>query len=243
MITISSGSFMMIVTAEAAIKAAVKSKGSKTGFAVAFLLGINYPGIVRFVFACKADAKYISEDMQKALGEFMAKHKKSGKQQRTVAGLEYFALTGEQMIILQSLQRQKVLDDISLTKDKRQSEKKLEWYEKWRTLISKASEKPDMPFIEEAELGTAIQIEIEKNESDLNDKVDCREIENSLKERQLKVDKKDRTIKNLLTGANIIGGLAVATWAFVSSMNFEKEGTLTTEGGRSALRHLLKFGR
>ena len=165
MITISSGSFMMIVTAEAAIKAAVKSKGSKAGFAVAFLLGINYPGIVRFVFACKADAKYISEDMQKALGEFMAKHKNSGKQQRTVAGLEYFALTGEQMIILQSLQRQKVLDDISLTKDKRQSEKKLEWYEKWRTLISKASEKPDMPFIEEAELGTAIQIEIEKNEN------------------------------------------------------------------------------
>ena len=86
-------------------------------------------------------------------------------------------------------------------------------------------------------------IEIEKNESDLNDKADCREIENGLKERQLKVDKKDRTIKNLLTGANIIGGLAVATWAFVSSMNFEKEGTLTTEGGRSALRHLLKFGR
>lgn len=84
-------------------------------------------------------------------------------------------------------------------------------------------------------------IEIEKSENDRTDKADAREIETSLKVRELKSTKRDQMIKNVLTGVNVIGGLAVASWAFVSSINFEKEGTLTTEGGKSALRSLLKF--
>lgn len=84
-------------------------------------------------------------------------------------------------------------------------------------------------------------IEIEKNETAKEDRSKTSEVDIYLKEQQLKEDKKDRLIKNILTGVNIVGGFGLAAWAFVASMNFEKEGTLTTEGGRSALRQLLKF--
>lgn len=84
-------------------------------------------------------------------------------------------------------------------------------------------------------------IEIEKLKDEADFKRESLDNETSLKEQQFKDEKKDRNIKNGLTAVNVIGGLGFAAWAFVSSMNFEKEGTLTTDGGKSALRHLLKF--
>lgn len=85
------------------------------------------------------------------------------------------------------------------------------------------------------------KIEIEKLEIERRNKEESREFEINLKTIQFQEDKRDRLIKNCLTAVNIVGGLGFAAWAFVSSMHFEKEGTLTTEGGRSALRQLLKF--
>lgn len=65
--------------------------------------------------------------------------------------------------------------------------------------------------------------------------------ENEVKATQLADDRRDKMIRNCIEGVKVVGGFALAAWAFVASMNFEKEGTLTTEGGRSALRQLLKF--
>lgn len=86
-------------------------------------------------------------------------------------------------------------------------------------------------------------IEIEKNEQEASIKEISRQDENELKAVQLEDEKRAQLIRNGIEGIKIVGGLGLAAWAFVASMNFEKEGTLTTEGGRNALRQLLKFVR
>lgn len=80
------------------------------------------------------------------------------------------------------------------------------------------------------------KLEVESKAQDLN-----RDIETNLRLQQIESEKRDRLIKNVLTGVSTVGGLLCAGLAFIASINFEKEGTLTTEGGRSALRQLLKF--
>lgn len=80
------------------------------------------------------------------------------------------------------------------------------------------------------------KLEVESKTQDLN-----RDIETNLRLQQMESEKRDRLIKNVLTGVSTVGGLLCAGLAFIASINFEKEGTLTTEGGRSALRQLLKF--
>lgn len=58
---------------------------------------------------------------------------------------------------------------------------------------------------------------------------------------KIKEDRKDRLIKNILTGASIglpiIAGLVMG----FASMNFEREDTVTTEAGKSSIRQLLRF--
>lgn len=84
-------------------------------------------------------------------------------------------------------------------------------------------------------------IELEKLEVESKEKVNSRNAEVELKLQQMEDERKDRFVKNCVTVGTFIGGVAVYGVAFVASMNFEKEGTLTTEGGRSALRSLLKL--
>ena len=67
------------------------------------------------------------------------------------------------------------------------------------------------------------------------------EAEQALKAKQAKDERKDRIVRNVIEGTKVVGGFGLAAWAFVASMNFEKEGTLTTQGGRSAINQLLKF--
>lgn len=86
-------------------------------------------------------------------------------------------------------------------------------------------------------------IEIEKFEQEASIKEISRTDENELKAAQLADENRAQMIRNAIEGVKIVGGLGLAAWAFVASMNFEKEGTLTTEGGRNALRQLLKFVR
>lgn len=86
-------------------------------------------------------------------------------------------------------------------------------------------------------------IELEKLENESKFKADTRETEYSLKMQLMNEEKRAQMIRNGIEGVKIVGGLGLAAWAFVASMNFEKEGTLTTEGGRNALRQLLKFVR
>lgn len=84
-------------------------------------------------------------------------------------------------------------------------------------------------------------IEIKKLESDVALKEVAQSNEHASKMKALEEEKKDRKVKNGLQLFATVGGWVVAGLAFVASVNFEKEGTITTEGGKSSLRQLLKF--
>lgn len=85
-------------------------------------------------------------------------------------------------------------------------------------------------------------IEIEKLESDASLKFEHQSMDATFKERQMEADRKDKLVRYAIDGTKIIGGFGLTAWAFVSAMNFEKEGHLfSTEGGRNALRSLLRF--
>lgn len=84
-------------------------------------------------------------------------------------------------------------------------------------------------------------IEIDKVENEHAVQIDTQEQEYAIKAQQLKDEKKDRFIKNCIAVGTFVGGVLVYSLAFIASTNFEREGTLTTEGGRSSLRQLLKL--
>ena len=73
-----------------------------------------------------------------------------------------------------------------------------------------------------------------------SEKID-KETEFIYKECQIKEEKKDRLIKHGITIGTFGGSAALYSLAFLASINFEREGTLTTEGGRNALRNLFKL--
>ena len=101
--------------------------------------------------------------------------------------------------------------------------------EKYKTLVDGVTKLADR------------SIEIDKVEDEHVVQIDTQEQEYAIKAQQLKDEKKDRFIKNCIAVGTFVGGVLVYSLAFIASMNFEREGTLTTEGGRSSLRQLLKL--
>ena len=101
MITVSSGTFMVIVTSKDAATAIIKSKGDKKKFAAYFLLNINYFGIARFSFACKNDASYIAEDIKDSYKKFVIdKKRKAIKRNQAIPGMKCLSLNYTQTRIL-----------------------------------------------------------------------------------------------------------------------------------------------
>lgn len=82
---------------------------------------------------------------------------------------------------------------------------------------------------------------LEQSEAEINAKWEAQDAEQEMKQIQMHEDKKDRIIKNVMEGVKIVGGAGLAVWGFIASMNFEKEGTLTTEGGRETLKRIFRF--
>ena len=84
-------------------------------------------------------------------------------------------------------------------------------------------------------------IEMEKNEIDRQDRIDARDSENEFKTKQMEDEKKDRFVKNLLTGIGTIGGLAVTIWGAKKAWKFEETGTVASPVGRAFINKLLSF--
>ena len=84
-------------------------------------------------------------------------------------------------------------------------------------------------------------IEMEKNEIDRQDRIDARDSENELKTKQIEDEKKDRFVKNLLTGIGTIGGLVVTIWGAKKAWKFEETGTVASPVGRSFINKLISF--
>lgn len=83
--------------------------------------------------------------------------------------------------------------------------------------------------------------EIERSENERLDKAESREIEHDLKLQQMRDEKKDRLIKNVLTGVSIVSGVTVAVWGTIVSMKFEKEDSFTSLLGRGWVNKTISF--
>lgn len=136
MMTISSTTFMTIVTAKATIKAIKASKGGKLSFIKAFLLNINYPGLVKIVVSLRDEMLYFTEDMVRAYKAVLESNAKNEAPWiESLMTLECLTLDEEQSKILLSLERDLVAYDIANSKSEKVKTLKLKWLDSWQRNI------------------------------------------------------------------------------------------------------------
>ena len=82
-------------------------------------------------------------------------------------------------------------------------------------------------------------IEMDKLDLEYQDRFEAREAENELKQKEIEDEKKDRKVKNILTGVSVIGGFALTVWVTCKSIKFEETGSFTTIMGRGFIQKLL----
>lgn len=82
-------------------------------------------------------------------------------------------------------------------------------------------------------------VEMKKLDLEYRDKVESREAANNLKLTEIEEEKKDRRVKNILTGVSVVGGFALTIWGTIKSFEFEKDGVITTIMGRGFIQKLL----
>lgn len=82
-------------------------------------------------------------------------------------------------------------------------------------------------------------IEMERLTIENRDKIEARANDEDLKLKQMDEDRKDRIAKNLIGIAGIVIPTAVTIWGTIKSIEFEKEGTITTIMGRGFINKLL----
>lgn len=80
---------------------------------------------------------------------------------------------------------------------------------------------------------------IEKFESEGEDKIENREIENNLKQQQADDERKDRVWRNGISIASIIVPTIITIWGTCKTLKFEETGTITTSMGRGFINKLL----
>lgn len=78
-------------------------------------------------------------------------------------------------------------------------------------------------------------IELEKLEVEREKMSD----EYAIKTAQMEEDRKDRKVKNWLTGAGIVIPAGVAVWGTVKSIRFEKDGVITTLMGKGWINSMI----
>lgn len=83
------------------------------------------------------------------------------------------------------------------------------------------------------------KIEMEKEKTEIEN--EFRVEEQDLKRKQMEDDKKDRFVKNSLTGVSIIGGLAITVWGTLKTFKFEETGTITSQAGRQFINKAINF--
>jgi WD40 repeat protein len=136
MLTISSGVFVAITTAGAAVKGAKQSGGNGYSFLASFVLNLNFAGIGRFALALALDAKYIKADVKEYYEAF--KERYGIREPKQLVGVDSLCLSREQIRMLYSLKREKILYDIEKTKDSLKG-KKQEWLNLWEQKINETN--------------------------------------------------------------------------------------------------------
>ena len=177
MIMISSGCFVGVNVAGAAIKAVfnMNKKGGK--FSKTLFTEIDIVGVGRFVFACIADSKYWSDDIKIFL-QRMAKNRKAedvfADEQIAddMVGNDSFkviSMTPMQTRALYSVEALSVKWDIDQTKDEEDKHKKQSWLELWKKSILNGMDidSPDY-FVEDEKVVYDAFYGIRQNEDDLS---------------------------------------------------------------------------
>ena len=82
-------------------------------------------------------------------------------------------------------------------------------------------------------------IELDKLDAEAQEKYESRIAENDLKHEQIKSEKRDRIVKNVLTGVSVIGGFGLTIWGTCKSLKFEETGVVTSIMGRGFIQKLL----
>ena len=134
MITVASGVFTAVDIVDAAVQSVIKNGGINPKLLVDFAVRINIVGVGRFIIACKADASLIAEDIQAAKAQRDSVQK---EYEKMIADLKCLSLDNEQMRALYSLEKLILLDDLRITKDKKQKAAKQEWITKWDKQVIK----------------------------------------------------------------------------------------------------------
>ena len=147
MVTVSTGTFAAIDTVDAAIRAGIKNGGVNVGFAIDFAVRINFVGIGRFIIACKADSKYIAEDIKDAKAEGATANRRGREYEQTLSDLRCLSLDYNQMRVLYSLERLILSDDITDTDNQSERASKQKWTLMWEKQILDG-----LPLLEEDKL-------------------------------------------------------------------------------------------
>lgn len=82
-------------------------------------------------------------------------------------------------------------------------------------------------------------IEIERLDMELQDKEETRHTDEDLRLKQMDDENKDRIVKNLISVMSFVVPTAVTIWGTIKTIEFEKEGTITTIMGRGFVNKLL----
>ena len=82
-------------------------------------------------------------------------------------------------------------------------------------------------------------IEYDKLDAECNERSLNRGFEEDYKLQLAEDEKRDRRIKNGITIAGIVIPALITSWGTIKSLNFEKEGTVTTIMGRGFINKLL----
>ena len=86
-------------------------------------------------------------------------------------------------------------------------------------------------------------IAIEAAEAERENRAIDRQVDIEHKMKQLADEKHDKIVKNCIAVVTFVGGLVTTLTISIMSMNFEREGTFTTEAGKSSIRELLRIKR
>lgn len=82
-------------------------------------------------------------------------------------------------------------------------------------------------------------IEIDKANNENREKIELREFDEQFRLTQACSESRDRLIKNCIAVAGIVIPSVITIWGTVKSIEFEKEGTITTIMGRGFINKLL----
>lgn len=82
-------------------------------------------------------------------------------------------------------------------------------------------------------------IEFEKIDIQSKERIEDRNVDLEFKEKENVDEQKDRLIKNGIAVAGIVIPAALTIWGTIVSLNFEKEGTVTTTIGRGFINKLI----